>query len=101
MSTTGDADPASGDGEPSLALAVSVLLPFSGGNSNTSLLPTLPASHAPNLLPRYPLSQISAPTQGCTFQLTCKVALPLSLSTPVGSVIWYFGFWFFKESTPG
>jgi len=47
------------------------------------------------------LSQTRAPTQGWTFQLTCSVALALSLTTPLGSVIWYLGFWFFSEITPG
>lgn len=79
---------ASADFAASLSLMASTLrLPFNGGKSNVLLLPELPAAHLPTLLPRYPLSHVNAPTQGCTFQFTSNVAFLLSASKPLGSVI--------------
>jgi hypothetical protein len=59
-SVTGAALPASGAGE----LLSTGFDPLSGGKLNGSLTPSLPISHAPIRLPRYPLSQMSAPTHG-------------------------------------
>lgn len=84
---------ASADLAASLSFTASaLLLPFSGGKSNVLLRPELPAAHLPTLLPRYLLSHVNAPTQGCTFQFNSSVAFLLSASTPFRSVIWYFGF---------
>ena len=84
-----------------LSFTVSLVLLLMAGRANLWLLPTLPAFQAPTLRPKKLSFHMSAPTHGCTFHPTCSVTLLLSPISPFGSVIWYFGFWFFKFSTPG
>jgi hypothetical protein len=67
------------------------------GKSNGSLFPPLRPSHAPIFCQ---FVHVSAPTHGCTFHPSSNTTSVRFCNLPLISVIWYFGRWLRRCSSP-